>query len=328
MIIADGQNVYHGMRNIGVDISGINWNRVFEDLAGEFELVGVQWHRPGSIEPLRFSQEGVLSRLLEDKYPDKQSEYLSLYRQKLLPASVYQEMKGIYKRKIAWLKGAKQQFSEIDQYYQTLADTISYFHLKRSGVLKVDLYTCKYVEEKGTDVAVASEMVRAACKQVCDKIILISGDMDFVHAVKLVQEEGKKLEVVQFFHENKKTPISAALLGQACERKIINIQQYYDLKDCKDGFAKSQMFYYRVMKKKVQRAVGKSVFAKAKSELGTYLRYYPDTDAEKEVIMLAARESAIGRDATKGVISPEQAWVGHQRVLQSVLELVDRIRPE
>ena len=54
--------------------------------------------------------------------------------------------------------------------------------------------------EKGVDVALVTDMLKLAYSDAYDTAILISGDADFVEAVRAVQERGKKVEVVMFSH--------------------------------------------------------------------------------------------------------------------------------
>lgn len=57
--------------------------------------------------------------------------------------------------------------------------------------------SCSYVynryEEKGTDVAAASLLVRAACRRSADRLILVSNDNDYLPALKIAREEGAKV---------------------------------------------------------------------------------------------------------------------------------------
>lgn len=54
--------------------------------------------------------------------------------------------------------------------------------------------------QKATDVAIASRMVADASNDHYDVAVLISGDGDFVPAVEMVQDYGKRVEVASFSH--------------------------------------------------------------------------------------------------------------------------------
>ncbi len=52
--------------------------------------------------------------------------------------------------------------------------------------------------EKGADVALVTDMLKLAYNDAYDTAILVSGDTDFVEAIRAVKERGKKVEVVMF----------------------------------------------------------------------------------------------------------------------------------
>lgn len=54
--------------------------------------------------------------------------------------------------------------------------------------------------QKATDVAIASRMVADALNDHYDVAVLISGDGDFIPAVEMVQDCGKRVEVAAFSH--------------------------------------------------------------------------------------------------------------------------------
>ena len=54
--------------------------------------------------------------------------------------------------------------------------------------------------EKGADVALVTDMLKLAYNDAYDTAILVSGDADFVEAIRAVKERGKKVEVVMFSH--------------------------------------------------------------------------------------------------------------------------------
>lgn len=54
--------------------------------------------------------------------------------------------------------------------------------------------------QKATDVAIASRMVADVSNDHYDVAVLISGDGDFVPAVEMVQDYGKRVEVASFSH--------------------------------------------------------------------------------------------------------------------------------
>jgi len=65
---------------------------------------------------------------------------------------------------------------------------------------RMDIRECKEDStcQKEVDVAMARRMIVAACDNLYDVAIVVSGDRDFVPAVDEVQLRGKKVEVVSF----------------------------------------------------------------------------------------------------------------------------------
>ena len=54
------------------------------------------------------------------------------------------------------------------------------------------------IKEKGIDVAIALDMVIAGIEEKFDVALLVSGDADFIPAIKILQDRGKTVEVAQF----------------------------------------------------------------------------------------------------------------------------------
>jgi len=54
--------------------------------------------------------------------------------------------------------------------------------------------------EKGVDVSIVIDMLKFAFLNIFDVCILVSGDEDFVEAVKIIKERGMNVEIVSFKH--------------------------------------------------------------------------------------------------------------------------------
>lgn len=65
---------------------------------------------------------------------------------------------------------------------------------------RLDNNNDEYYVIKGDDIHLSLDMLRDACKDKYDKVILISGDGDFAPLIKYVKEEGK--EVVGYYFKN------------------------------------------------------------------------------------------------------------------------------
>ncbi len=71
-----------------------------------------------------------------------------------------------------------------------------------------------YYVVKGDDIHIAVDMVKGAYENTFDVAILVSGDGDFVPAVKVVQEKGKSVENAYF------KPSLSWHLKQECDKSI------------------------------------------------------------------------------------------------------------
>jgi len=68
----------------------------------------------------------------------------------------------------------------------------------------------------------AGDLIKGAFKNTYDTAILVSGDGDFVPAVKIVQEEGKKVENIYF----KKS--ASTNLKQNCDKSFMLRKEILD----------------------------------------------------------------------------------------------------
>jgi len=68
--------------------------------------------------------------------------------------------------------------------------------------------------QKGVDVLLALDMLRFALKDNYDVAILVSGDGDFADIVRMIKDEGRKVEIVTF------PETRAQALLEACDKSI------------------------------------------------------------------------------------------------------------
>ena len=66
---------------------------------------------------------------------------------------------------------------------------------EKSKYIKEVNYNYKYHEEKESDVNIGIHLVRDACQKNCDKAIILSGDSDFVPAIKMAKKENSNLKI-------------------------------------------------------------------------------------------------------------------------------------
>jgi uncharacterized LabA/DUF88 family protein len=71
-----------------------------------------------------------------------------------------------------------------------------------------------YYVVKGDDIHLAADMIKGAYENMYDEAILVSGDGDFIPAIKIVQEKGKIIENAYF------KPSLSWHLKQECDKSI------------------------------------------------------------------------------------------------------------
>jgi len=123
----------------------------------------------------------------------------------------------------------------VDIFYYTAIldksyDENGYFRHKRflekiKNIPKINIITCNlkkiilkngeiHFEIKGDDIYLATELVKGAYENLYDIAIIVSGDEDFIPAIKLVQKNGKKV-INAFFPKS-----SSYLLRNCCDSSI------------------------------------------------------------------------------------------------------------
>lgn len=75
--------------------------------------------------------------------------------------------------------------------------TAFYELLNLKGITTV-IKTLRFGKEKGVDVALTKELLCHAFRDTFDDAIVVSGDQDYVEAIKEVKNLGKRVEVVTF----------------------------------------------------------------------------------------------------------------------------------
>jgi uncharacterized LabA/DUF88 family protein len=56
----------------------------------------------------------------------------------------------------------------------------------------------EYVSEKGLDIALATDFISLAWEGAFDTAVIVSGDSDYMEAIKRVKQKGRKVEIASF----------------------------------------------------------------------------------------------------------------------------------
>ena len=91
---------------------------------------------------------------------------------------------------------------------------------RRAGVIQYDLYTETLGPEKAVDVKLATDMI--VLREIYDVAIILSGDQDYVPAVEVVKDSGRRVVNVAFqTRGGKLLPGGARRLNQVTDRSLI-----------------------------------------------------------------------------------------------------------
>jgi uncharacterized LabA/DUF88 family protein len=101
---------------------------------------------------------------------------------------------------VAELKVRESQFGRRFKGWQVLQDGIAKKHraieFRRAGAIRYNLFDKQLGNEKAVDVMLATDLI--TLKSIYDLAIIVSGDQDYVPAVKSVKDAGKTVVNVAF----------------------------------------------------------------------------------------------------------------------------------
>lgn len=196
IILIDGQNLYHSLRNLGLREVDVDWAKLLQHLLDEQdELVRTYWFRPEKIQDIFLHRKIIAKNLIQHKYPELEARF-DRSGGDFMPDHVEREVEALLQDKKNWLSQEKQKFSQVDYKYSQIENEYEDLEIYRSGILKIDPYNKQILTEKGVDIALAVKMIEFTLTGKCDKIVLFSGDLDYAEAVKVVKDNMRKVHIV------------------------------------------------------------------------------------------------------------------------------------
>ena len=230
-IFVDGENFRHNVVDLFPEFRRedylprqANWTGFFdwvvEQASGADKRLRTYWY---VIQSVDYSPYG-LSRL--ERNPSLACQILSHhepFKERLNRVERYArgaEASAI----IAELLGRQAAFNRRFDGWKNIQDGIAARHeaieFRRAGAIKYDLFTKKLGQEKAVDVKLAVDLV--ALSGSYDTAIILSGDQDYVPAVQMVKDLGKKAVNVAFLARNgKQHPGGSRRLGQQTDSSLI-----------------------------------------------------------------------------------------------------------
>jgi len=198
IILIDGQNLYYGLKSIGLIEKEINWTKLFRSLLSddEDELVRTYWFRPQKILDTYFTTKNIKYQIIRRKY----NSYCVKYTKdpNSLPSDIEKKVNEEIQQIESWLRQEKAKFASIEYNYDQISLAHEDIEIVKTGVVKVNPFQQEYIGEKGVDISLAVKMISLSVEKKCDKIILLSGDYDYAEAIKFVKNNMTKIHIAKF----------------------------------------------------------------------------------------------------------------------------------
>ena len=188
-LFIDSSNVYHALKKSGF-LEFFSYKKLFEEFSKKFSIQEIYFYdaiKNRVIEPQGYSRQQAFHEKLVKEMP-----CVSLRTRKLRYLGFAERLDA----GLAELNLCQKCFVKIKQLLALL------------GLFKVSM-------EKGIDILLGADVIKAAFENKFDGALLFSGDADFVPAVELVQELGKEVINIHFYSG------SASELRQKCNAHIL-----------------------------------------------------------------------------------------------------------
>ncbi len=172
-LFIDSSNFYHTLKESNA-LTWFNYSDLYKELSKSYTITKV------------FFYDAVKSIELEpEQYSRQQSYHQKLVKE--IPNLV------LRLRKLRYLGVNKRIEDELNK--SNFCDKCIYKvreFLSRAGLIKLS-------KEKGIDIMLATDMIRAGFEDQFDTVLLATGDADFVPAVKMVQTFKKEVVNIHFY---------------------------------------------------------------------------------------------------------------------------------
>lgn len=229
IILIDGQNLYYNLKEIGLKESHIKWSDFFSSLTEEGdELIRTYWFRPQKIHDANFTRKYFIARLLSRKNRSLVQKYFK--DPDSINSEIRSDVEAAADKAMKWLQSRKESFNQIEYSYDQIGLEHHDIEVVKTGILKVDPLKEIYIGEKGVDISLAVKMIELTVNGSCGKIILISGDYDYVEAIKFVKNKMMKVHIVKVHRgyppKNKSMSRDLSILSD----RLINVYES-DLRD-------------------------------------------------------------------------------------------------
>lgn len=208
VIFIDGENLHFSLKGMNLKEKEINWTKFLNGcLAPEDVLIRAYWYQAEKIHHTSTNPEmaaRVANRITNQTGKKAEAE-------------------AVLRKANDWKKTQLDQYQRKLDFYDNLSIKYPEIEMVRKGILKIDPFKEKYLGEKGLDVALAIGMVER--QEYCDKVILISGDIDYAEAIRFIKNKLKQVHIVRLFKGEPPTNKSVSKKLRELADKVIDLYE-------------------------------------------------------------------------------------------------------
>ena len=139
------------------------------------------------------------------------------------PDEINTEARALVVKANEWLEENNKKYQRQLHRYDEMSIAYPIIEMVRKGIVKIDPLRQSYIGEKGVDVALAVSMIKFHEK--CDKLILVSGDLDYAEAIQFVKDNMKKVYLVRLCSGHPPVNKSVSRTLMALADKVVDLYE-------------------------------------------------------------------------------------------------------
>jgi len=210
LVFIDGQNLFYSLKDMGIEEGHVKWDSFFNALLEQDdELIRAYWY-----QAQKFVGPHLTLDLAKRHVPNQVGK---------TPAAIDEEARPIFMAAKKWADEQNKRYENQLHRYDELSIKFPVIEMVRRGIVRTDPFKEVHIGEKGVDVALAVNMIKFHDK--CDKIILVSGDLDYAEAVQIIKDNLKKVHIVRLFQGQPPVNKSVSRTLMALADRVIDIYE-------------------------------------------------------------------------------------------------------
>lgn len=197
IILIDGQNLHYVLKDLKIGEMNIHWNKLFSHfLESNDELIRTYWFRPQKILDSHLTSRYIKNKIIHRYFREYFKSYINRELTSI-PNIIQDEIQLKCDEVENWLQDQKMRFSSVEYMCDRISLENFDIEVVKTGILKIDPISKVYIGENGIDIALSVKMISLSLEKRCDKIILVSGDYDYLEAIKYVKNNMTKVHIVK-----------------------------------------------------------------------------------------------------------------------------------